>query len=284
MNTFCVNPARHRTHRPSQAQSQQYHQRPQQRRPQPHHHQPADISSFAYEPPPPPPPPPLSSQQSVASPSPAHASTPHPGAAPQHWQPQPQRGYQMGGGANPDPPAGVTTYTTAPTGATARGNARPAMRSWDDVSRQRGKGRHASAGIGRPAAAAGEPSGNEWVLGRMRQQGEDGSSGSRFEARDENGGHAGARGGSSFVKTFDGCGGSASGRGGYGARGAGGGGTTSSFFGGRGGGSSEGQVRQNFLRSTAKNEGRMLSGAKDSACFLVSRMCKPYLMSGQRKS
>eukprot|EP00903_Cladosiphon_okamuranus_P018895 g17378.t1 len=219
---------------PSEVRNQQHYPLSQQRRPQPHHQQPADISSFAYEPPPPG----LSlSQQALASPSPVLTRN-RPGVAPL-WQPQPQRGHKTVGGADTNPPDALAAFTTVPAGATAPGIVRSAARSWDDVSTQWGKGHHASAGVRRPAAAAGEPPGNEWVMGGVRQQGGDRSSGSRVEAHGENGWDAGAaRGGSSFFKTVDGYGDSASVHGGGRTAGGGGRGATSSFFSGGASGSS----------------------------------------------
>ena len=224
---FCPKRPRYRM----QAHSQQYRQRPQHRRLQEPPQQPTDISLFAYQPPP------SSSPREVASPSLAQPGTNSGTAAPQ-WQRHPQRGYQTGGGAYPDRAAGVATFATAAVGVPALGVARGAARSWDDVSRQRGKGRHASAGVGRPGAASGEAPGSAWALGEM-QQGDDTSDCRRSEARGGKGGHAGALGGfpssssSSVVAPCDGYGDSVARGRGVGVEGCGrGGGTTSSFFGG----------------------------------------------------
>lgn len=213
--------------------SPQQHQR-SQRPPQQQQQQPASISSFAYNPTPLPPPP-----QAIAPPPPGHAGT-DPGAASQ-WQQQPQRRHRMGGGAGPEPSAGTVTHASASAGTTAPGSgARPAARSWDDVSRQRGQGRHASTGMGRPAATV-EPPGNNWALGGVRQRGDNGRSG-RFEAGSaSNGGHAGERGRPPFAAPGDGYGGSSSGGRGEDRRD---GGTTTSFFDGGESRTPEGKVKK----------------------------------------
>ncbi|CAM9813986.1 unnamed protein product [Ectocarpus sp. 6 AP-2014] len=109
----------------------------------------------------------------------------------------------------------------------------PAARSWGDVSRQQGKGRHAVPGVGR-AVAVGEPPGDEWALGGARAQQEDVDR-NRFIARATRGGgdhDAGVRDPSLLSSPIGGYGGAASGSsgGGGGGRGWKAGANTSSFF------------------------------------------------------
>ncbi|CAM9375008.1 unnamed protein product [Ectocarpus sp. 4 AP-2014] len=124
------------------------------------------------------------------------------------------------------------TAASSHTPSARSGQAR-AARSWGDVSRQQGKGRHAVPGVGR-AVGEGEPPGDEWASGGARTQQEDVDR-NRFIAcgATGRGDHdAGVRGPSPLSSPVGGYGGAASGSsgGGGGGRGWKAGANTSSFF------------------------------------------------------
>ncbi|CAB1111430.1 unnamed protein product [Ectocarpus sp. CCAP 1310/34] len=126
------------------------------------------------------------------------------------------------------PPTAASSHTPSASSGRVR-----AARSWGDVSRQQGKGRHAVPGVGQ-AVGVGEPLGDEWASGGARTQQEDVDR-NRFIARGVTGRgdhDTGVRGPSPLSSSIGEFGGAASGSsgGGGGGRSWKAGANTSSFF------------------------------------------------------